>query len=59
MTTVNKIAIAWPGQDEVEYVETPLSFDDYINERFGSAYSAFLERGGEAVLVPAGAVEGT
>jgi hypothetical protein len=51
-TETNTVAILWPGSEEVEKFETPLSFEDFINEKFGSAYSAFLERGGEAALIP-------
>ena len=45
----NRFRIRWPedSKSEFEIGTTLLSFVGFINERFGSAYAAFVDRGGE------------
>lgn len=48
---MNRCRITWPDGSS-ESGPTDLSEEGYINERFGSAYPGFLERGGALTVAP-------
>ena len=49
---MNRYQITWPDES-TEDGETPLSEEGFVNERFGSAYEPFVDRGGKLAFMEA------
>jgi hypothetical protein len=48
---MNKFSVQNPDQSVEEIESAHESLEGFVNERFGSAYAAFCERGGSVALI--------